>query len=218
MQAGMQATLVEFVQLLEESVGKCRLHYDGMFQEERRHHRDVCQRQDQGADDAEHQGFGHWSEVFSFDSVQSQYREEHDENNQYGECSRADYTGSTFFHLFVHLFAGQCPSAELLAVDVCQDTFQYDNGTIYHNTEVDGAEAHQIGGYVEKTHHDECEKHSQRDDRSYNQPGTDVAQKDNKYEEDDDGSFNKVVDDGGDVPVDQFRTVQIRFDADAFGQ
>ena len=53
--------------------------------------------------------------------------------------SRADYTGSTFFHLFVHLFAGQCPSAELLAVDVCQDTFQYDNGTIYHNTEVDGA-------------------------------------------------------------------------------
>ena len=43
MQARMQATLVEFVQLLEESVGKCRLHYDGMFQEERRHHRDVCQ-------------------------------------------------------------------------------------------------------------------------------------------------------------------------------
>ena len=41
MQTGTKAALIYAVQFLEETVGKCRFHYDGMFQEERCHHRDI---------------------------------------------------------------------------------------------------------------------------------------------------------------------------------
>ena len=38
------------------------------------------------------------------------------------------------------------------------------------------------------------------------------------YEEDDNCSFNQVVDNRRDVPIYQFRTVQVRFYTDSFGQ
>ena len=64
---------------------------------------------------------------------------------------------------------------------------------------------------------DKSEEHCQRDDGCYNQSGTEVAEEEDEYKEDDNRSFNQVVDNRRDVSVYQFRTVQVRFYTDSFG-
>ena len=45
-----------------------------------------------------------------------------------------------------------------------EDTFQYDDRAVHNDTEVDGSEAHQVGGDIEKAHHDKGKEHRQRND------------------------------------------------------
>ena len=95
--------------------------------------------------------------------------EEDDKDNQHCKSGRTCNAGSSFFHFFVHLFAGQCAASELFSVNVGEDTFQDNDRAIYYNTKVNGAKTHQIGGDIEYTHHDKSEEHCQRDDGCYNQ-------------------------------------------------
>ena len=77
-----------------------------------------------------------------------------------------------------------------------EDAFQYDNRAVYHNTEVDGAEAHQIGSDIEDAHHDKGEQHSEWDDGCDDQSGTYISEEEDKNQKDDDCSFNQIVDNG----------------------
>ena len=217
-QAEAEHTAVDSAQPVEKAVGQGRLHRHGPFQEEGSHHGDVGDGQEEGTDDAEYQCLGHRREIFSFDAGQRQDGEEHDEDDEHGERGTPYYPSGSFLHFVVHFLAVQGAAAQLPSIEMGQDAFQDDDGAVHHDTEVDGAEAHQVGRHVEDAHQDEGEEHGQRDDRSHNQAGTHVAQEDNQYQEHDDGSFHQVTDDGGDVPVHQFRAVQVGLYRHAFGQ
>ena len=217
-QTEIQGTVIHTIQLLEETVGQGRLDGYGAFQEKRSHHRHISERQQQGSDDTEHQGLGHRSEVLAFNSCQGQYREEHNQNNQYGKRRAPHHITGTFFHFLIHLLLAQCAAHPFLAIDVCQNTFQYHDGTVYHNTKVDGSQTHQVGRHTEYPHQDKGKEHGQGNDGRHNQSGTYISQEHNQYEEHDNGSFHQVTDNGRDIPVHQFRTVQVGLYADTLGQ
>ena len=159
-QTEIQGTVIHTVQLLEETVGQGRLHSHGTFQEKRSHHRHISQRQQQGTNNTEHQRLGHRGKVFSFDSGQSQYREEHNQNNQNGKRGASYDIAGSFLHLCIHFFFAKSTPHQPTAVDMCQNSFQYHNGTVYHNTKVDGSQTHQVGRYTEHPHQDKGKKHS----------------------------------------------------------
>ena len=99
-----------------------------------------------------------------------------------------------------------------------QDAFEYHNGAVDNNTEVYRPQAHQIGRDIEQPHHDKSKQHGQRNDRSNDKPCTHIAQKYNQYDEYDNGTLYQIVYHSRDIPINQSRTVQIRFDADTFRQ
>ena len=139
MQAAGQGFLIYMSQFLEETVRKYFLFLDFPFQEEGSHHRDISQRQNQGADDTEYQCLGHRCKIFAFDAGQCQYREEDNQDNQYRKSGRTCHTGSSLFHLCIHFFFRQRTSTELAAIDMGQYPLQDNDGTVYDDTEVDGS-------------------------------------------------------------------------------
>ena len=99
-----------------------------------------------------------------------------------------------------------------------EDTLDDDDRTVDDDTEVDGAEAHQIGRDTEYAHENEGEEHRKRNDRGDDQAGAGVAEEYYEDDEDDDGALDKVADDGRNVTADKFRTVQIGAYRNALGQ
>ena len=159
-QAEVQCTTIYTVQFLKEAVGQCRFYRYRTLQEQGSHHRHISQRQQQSTDNTEHQCLGHRGKVFSFDSSQSQYREEHNQNNQNGKRGASYDIAGSFLHLCIHFFFAKGTSHQPTAIDMRQNSFQYHNGTVYHNTEVDGSQTHQVGRYTEHPHQDKGKKHS----------------------------------------------------------
>ena len=152
-------TLIDFIQPVEETVGQCRLHRHGTFQEEGCHHRNISYRKKKSTDNAEHQCLGHRREVFAFDTGQSQDREEHDQNDKYGKRSTSHHTACTFFYFLIHLLRSQRTSFQFPPVKMGQNSFQNNNGTVYHDTEVYRTKTHQVGRYIKYTHQNKSEKH-----------------------------------------------------------
>ena len=209
---------IDKVQLIKETVGKHSFSFYLPFQEEGSHHRDIGKRQQQGSDDAEHQCLCHRCEVFPFDARQRQDREKHNQDNQYGKSGRTRHFACAFFYFGIHLCLRKLASYELPPVNMSQYAFQNNNGTVHHNSKVYRPQAHQVGRNSKHAHQNKGKQHGKRNDRSYNQPGTHIAEKHNQYQKYDDRTFYQVTDNGGDIPVHQFRTVQVRLNADALGQ
>ncbi|CDE62390.1 putative uncharacterized protein [Parabacteroides sp. CAG:409] len=218
LQAEAQATPIQLVQMVEEAVGQRWLHRNLPFQEQRGHHRHIGERQKQSPDNTEHQRLGHRGEIFSFNARQSQNREEHNQDNQHGKGRTAHHLSGTCFHFPVHFFPAQLTSGQSFPINMCQDSFQDNNRAIHHNTEVDRSQTHQVGRNIRDAHQDESEQHGQRNDRRHNQSGTHISQENNQDHKHDQRAFDQVADHGRDIPIHQFRAVQIRLDMNTFGQ
>ena len=121
-------------------------------------------------------------------------------------------------HLHIHFLSGKLSSGQRPAIEVSQDSFQNHNRAVHHDTEVDGPQTHQVGRHPEDTHHDKTEQHGQRNHRSHNQSRPYIAQEDNQHQKHNQSPLNQVAHHRRNIPVHQFRTVQVRFHADPFGQ
>ena len=217
-QTETERPLVKPVQPTEETVGQRAFDGRGVFQAERSHHGHVGQGENKGSYDTEDQGLGHRRKVFPFNSRKGQDGEEHNQDDEHGKSGTAHHATGTLLHLVVHLFTSEGATPELFPVDMGQDTLQDDDGTVDHNTEVDGTEAHQVGRHVKDAHQDKGKEHGQRNDRRHNQSGPHITQEDNEHEENDNGTLYQIAYHGRDIAVHQFRAVQIRLNRHPFGQ
>ena len=203
MQAETQAAFIKHIQLIEETVGKGRLCRDGPFQEERSHHRHIGKRENQRTDNTEDQRLCHRRKIFAFNPRQRQDGKEHNQDNQDGKGRTAHHAARPGFHFPVQFSLRERPPGKPFRIDMRQYPFKDNNRAVHHDTEVDRPQAHQVGRHAEDAHQNETEEHRQRNNRSDNQPGTYIPQKDDQHQEDYQCPFNQVAHHGRDIPVHQ---------------
>ena len=174
-QAGRQRPVVNAVQPDKEAIGQGRLQLDLALQEERGHHRDVGQREQQCANDTEDQRFGHRREIFALDAAQREDREEDNQDDQHSEGSRTDYLARAGLHLSGHLLRRERAPLQSPTIEMGQDALQNHDRAIHHDTKVDRAQAHQVGRDPEAAHQDEGKQHRQGNDRGHDHAGPHIA-------------------------------------------
>ena len=143
-------------------------------EEQRGHHRNDGDRQDQRAGHRRHEGEGHRPEHLALDALQAEDRQEDDDHDQPGEHDRrANLPGGLFEH------REWCPAATmppLVGRDVADGIFDHHHRPIDDHPEVNRSEAHQVGGDAGDLHGDQSRHRRKRDGRRHNQPRPDVAQ------------------------------------------
>src|SRR5690606_33383174 len=85
-----------------------------------------------------------------------------------------------------------------------------DYRAIHDETKIDGSQAHQIGADIKYVHEAQCEKHSQWNCRRHNKARTKVSHEDNQYENNDQGTFDKVPLHGRDRTPYQRSAIEVR--------
>ena len=90
--------------------------------------------------------------------------------------------------------------------------------TIYNQPEIQCAEAHQVSRHLEQVHHNNGEKHGERNDRGHNHPGTEVAQEQHENENNNQRTFCQVFLNCGNSPVDQFTAIIKNLNLNPFRQ
>ena len=203
---------------LEKSVSQRGAGINLPLQEKRSHHRDVCQRQDQRAYDAEDESLRHRGEILALDARKRQYGEEYYQDNEHGKGGALDYARGSLLDLSLHLVGRQGTPCKSARTDMRHDALQYDDGAVYHNAKVDGTEAHQIGRHTECPHQYETEEHGQGYDRRHDEAGTHIAQEDDEHHEDYQRTLQEVDYDGRYVALDELGAVEVRLDSDALWQ
>ena len=69
------------------------------------------------------------------------------------------------------------------------DGLYHDDRTIYNDTEVYGAQAHQVGTYSKKLHHAQGKEQGERNGSGHNQPCTQVAQEKHQDKDNNQGTL-----------------------------
>ena len=123
-QTAGQGTLIDVVQPDKEAICQSRFQLYRALQEERGHHRDIGQREQQRTNDAEHQGLGHRREIFPLDATQCQDREKDNQDNQHSEGSRTHHLACACLHLIGHLLRRERAPLQSSTIKMGQDTLQ----------------------------------------------------------------------------------------------
>ena len=169
------------------------------LQEYSRHHRDICKRENKGAEDGKENGHSHGTEHLSLDTHQGHHRQIDNHDDHLSEGCRLTYSTRRFIHQIVEItdlrvIPGSNPR---------HHGFYDDDGTVNNHTKVDGTKTHQVAADIKHAHHTEGKQHRQRDDRSHNKSGPIVSQEKDENEDDNETTLHQVACNGVSNTVNQ---------------
>ena len=163
---------------------------------------------------------GHGTEHFPFYAHEAQDREIYDQNDDLSEDRSVHHTGGRLRHRFIHLGLAQFDSPVLMPGEMqpVQHCFYDDHGTIYDQSEIQGAQAHQISGNTQRIHHAYGEHHREWDHGGDDQSCPQVPQKENQHKDHDQRALHQIRLDRSDGAVHHFGAIQESIDDDTFRQ
>ena len=174
----------------------------------RDHRGDEGQRQDEGADEREHDGDRHRREHLALDPAEGEQRREDEQDDRLAVDGRPDHFLRRLEHLVQPL--GQVQQAAFVMLPLgqaSQAVFDDDDRAVDDQAEVERAEAHQIARHAVAVHADRHHQERQRDDQRGDDRGADVAEQPEQGGDDQQRAVDQVLLDGRDGRIDQCRAV-----------
>jgi len=101
---------------------------------------------------------------------------------------------------------------------VADGVFDEDDGGVDDEAEVDGAEAHEVGGDVEVAHAEDGDEHGEGDGGGDDEAGAPLEEEEEEDGDDDEAAFDEVGEGGFDGAIDQIAAVVEGIEADARGE
>ena len=133
--------------------------------EQRDHRESQQQRTGQGGA----HGDGHGAKHASFQALQEQDRQVDRDDDDDGERHGPRYFVSGVAHRFKRRLAA------MLLFEAMHGVLHHDDSAVDNHSEIDGAQAHQVGADAEQSHAEEADQHGERNDRGCDQGRAQVA-------------------------------------------
>ena len=191
----------------------------GITHEQRGHRRHEGEREDERADQGEHEGRGHRLERLALHALQREDRREHQQDDELTKRRRSHHLACCPDRHAHSLACGQCASqfGPFLAEHE-QGGLDHDHRTVDEDAEVECAQAHQIAADPEAVHADHREQERQRDHQCGDRRRPYVAQQQKQHHDDEQCPFGQVLGYRPDRGIDQHAPVEHRLGDDARGQ
>ena len=162
-----------------------------MNEEKRRHHGYICQREQQRAEHGDADGECHRREHPTLEALEREDRQVHRDDDADAEHDRATDLEGRATNGFAAVLALAFRVAE-----PAHEVLHHHHRGIHDQSEVQRAQAHEVGGVPESLHQHEGEQEGQRNHRRDDQRRAQVAEKHEQDEGDEQSAFDEVPEDG----------------------
>ena len=220
MQHPVQAQLVKPLAPCDEFIGKIGLVADGFIEKQRRNHRHIGKREQQGTQKGKGHRLGHGPEHLALYTHERQDGQVHNQDDDDAKNRRAHDAAAGVKHAFVHFGLVKPARTRTVGqgVQVIERCFHDNHCAVDDEAKVNGSERHEVGGYPKQGHHADGKQHRQGDYRGDDESCPQVPYQQHQHQHHNQRTFDQVVLYGMDGSLNEFFPVEERGDGYPFRQ